>query len=195
VAAPVAPRQLTPKQAKFIAEYLVDLNGLQAAVRAGISPKQASLQAQRWIRNDNVWQHLQAELRLSLNETGITKSRTLQELALLAYSNIDHYTIDEAGNVQPTPEAPPGAMRAISSVKHKISRTTDEDGTTTVQHEVEFRLWNKNDALRDVMKHLKMLTDEPTPVHIDVTISLADRLTNALERAHAQRKQATLKVA
>ena len=32
---------LTPKQAAFVAEYLVDLNATQAAIRAGYSPKTA----------------------------------------------------------------------------------------------------------------------------------------------------------
>lgn len=32
---------LTPKQAKFVAEYLVDLNATQAAIRAGYSAKTA----------------------------------------------------------------------------------------------------------------------------------------------------------
>jgi phage terminase small subunit len=36
---------LTPKQAAFCREYLVDLNGTQAAIRAGYSPKTANEQA------------------------------------------------------------------------------------------------------------------------------------------------------
>ena len=32
---------LTPKQARFVAEYLVDLNATQAAIRAGYSKKNA----------------------------------------------------------------------------------------------------------------------------------------------------------
>jgi phage terminase small subunit len=32
---------LTPKQERFIAEYLIDLNATQAAIRAGYSPKTA----------------------------------------------------------------------------------------------------------------------------------------------------------
>jgi phage terminase small subunit len=32
---------LTPKQQRFVAEYLVDLNAVQAAVRAGYSPRTA----------------------------------------------------------------------------------------------------------------------------------------------------------
>lgn len=35
------PRPLTPKQERFVAEYLIDLNATQAAIRAGYSVKTA----------------------------------------------------------------------------------------------------------------------------------------------------------
>ena len=35
-------RKLTPKQKRFVAEYLKDFNGTQAAIRAGFSPKRAA---------------------------------------------------------------------------------------------------------------------------------------------------------
>ncbi len=37
--------KLTPKQLRFVAEYLVDLNGTQAAIRAGYSAKTAEQMA------------------------------------------------------------------------------------------------------------------------------------------------------
>jgi len=39
------PLKLTQKQSRFIDEYLIDLNGAQAAVRNGYSPKCAKEQA------------------------------------------------------------------------------------------------------------------------------------------------------
>ena len=39
--------RLTPLQQRFVAEYLVDLNGTQAAVRAGYSQRSASTMASR----------------------------------------------------------------------------------------------------------------------------------------------------
>jgi hypothetical protein len=45
---------LTPKQARFVEEYLVDLNAKQAAIRAGYSPKTAEVQGCRLLRNVQV---------------------------------------------------------------------------------------------------------------------------------------------
>ena len=39
------PGELTPKQAAFVREYLIDHNGTQAAIRAGYSPKTAKAMA------------------------------------------------------------------------------------------------------------------------------------------------------
>jgi phage terminase small subunit len=45
---------LTPKQECFVAEYLVDLNATQAAIRAGYSKKTANEQGSRLLANVKV---------------------------------------------------------------------------------------------------------------------------------------------
>ena len=45
---------LTAKQQAFVVEYLVDLNGTQAAIRAGYSPKTANEQAARLLAKASV---------------------------------------------------------------------------------------------------------------------------------------------
>lgn len=50
---------LTPKQSAFCREYLVDLNGTQAAIRAGYSPKTANEQAARLLAHVSVRSHVQ----------------------------------------------------------------------------------------------------------------------------------------
>jgi len=45
---------LTPKQARFVAEYQVDLNATQAAIRAGYSPTSAHVTASRMLSDAKV---------------------------------------------------------------------------------------------------------------------------------------------
>lgn len=45
---------MTPKQEAFVREYLIDLNGTQAAIRAGYSPATANEQASRMLANVSV---------------------------------------------------------------------------------------------------------------------------------------------
>ena len=46
--------ELTPRQQRFCEEYLVDLNGTQAAIRAGYSERTANRQATRLLSKDHV---------------------------------------------------------------------------------------------------------------------------------------------
>lgn len=46
--------KLTPKQRRFVEEYLIDLNGTQAAIRAGYSQKTANPQAARLLANVSI---------------------------------------------------------------------------------------------------------------------------------------------
>ena len=50
----MSEKGLTPKQSAFVQEYLKDLNGTQAAIRAGYSKKTANEQAARLLANASV---------------------------------------------------------------------------------------------------------------------------------------------
>jgi len=78
-------RKLSPKQKLFIAEYLIDLNATQAAIRSGYSPKRA-----KEIGYENLTKpHLYAEIKKALLKrearTEITQDRVLKEYARLAF--------------------------------------------------------------------------------------------------------------
>lgn len=47
-------RKLTPKQQRFVEEYLVDLNATQAAIRAGYSERTARSQGSRLLTNADI---------------------------------------------------------------------------------------------------------------------------------------------
>jgi phage terminase small subunit len=72
---------LTPKQERFVAEYLVDLNATQAAVRAGYSRKTASSQGERLLRNVEVSKAIKAGQKKRVAKSEITAERVLTELA------------------------------------------------------------------------------------------------------------------
>ena len=56
----MSERKLTPKQEMFIREYLVDLNGTQAAIRAGYSAKTANEQSVRLLANVSIQKEISA---------------------------------------------------------------------------------------------------------------------------------------
>ena len=70
--------KLTPKQEMFVREYLVDLNGTQAAIRAGYSPKTANEQASRLLANVNVAPFIQAGMNKRAQDVEITATYVLE---------------------------------------------------------------------------------------------------------------------
>jgi phage terminase small subunit len=55
----MANGKLTPKQALFVREYLIDLNATQAAIRAGYSDKTARSSGQRMLTNVDIQEAIQ----------------------------------------------------------------------------------------------------------------------------------------
>lgn len=76
---------LTPKQERFVQEYLVDCNATQAAVRAGYSPRTAYSAGGRLLKTPAVRSALQEAQAQLCRRTGITQDRVLQETARLAF--------------------------------------------------------------------------------------------------------------
>ena len=58
----VAKDGLTAKQKRFCDEYLVDLNGTQAAIRAGYSVRSARQIADRNMSNDDIKKYIEARM-------------------------------------------------------------------------------------------------------------------------------------
>lgn len=84
VAPTPAPRGLTPRQQRFVEEYVVDLNGTQAAVRAGYSAKTAQEQASRLLSLVIVRQAVEKATQERSERTGITADRAIQEAWAMA---------------------------------------------------------------------------------------------------------------
>ncbi len=164
-------RALNPNQARFVAEYLKDLNATQAAVRAGYAAgKNAEGQGSRLLGNAKVAAAIAQAQEDRIGRTLITQDRVLTELALLAFSDVGHYTLDIHGNVTLTDDAPKGARRAISSIKKRT--TYDKEGVPT--HEVELKLWDKPGPLKLAGQHVGLFTgndgkdEQPTVINVVV---------------------------
>ena len=99
---------LTERQARFVAEYLVDLNATQAASRAGYKDPNIGRQL---ITKNNVSEAIQKAIQKRSQRTEITQDMILKELANIAFANgtdfakvvcreVPTTTVDEDGNLQ-----------------------------------------------------------------------------------------------
>src|SRR5580700_1428698 len=89
---------MNDKRKRFVAEYLVDLNATQAAIRAGYSAKTANEQAARLLANVSVREAVEKGQKQRIEKLEITSERVLAEIACLAYSDITDY-VRENGTV------------------------------------------------------------------------------------------------
>lgn len=96
---------MTPKQQRFVEEYLIDLNGTQAAVRAGYSARTANEQAARLLANASVAAAVAAGKVARSIKTGIDAAWLLSRLAEESTADIaDLY--DDHGGLKPVKEWP-----------------------------------------------------------------------------------------
>lgn len=78
---------LNTKQQRFVEEYLVDLNGTQAAIRAGYAVKGAATQASRLLLNVEIQAAITAGRKQMADATGITAEKVLERWWQLATAN------------------------------------------------------------------------------------------------------------
>lgn len=79
---------LTPRQARFVKEYLVDLNGTQAAIRAGYSEHTAAAQAVRLLINVKVKAAVDAGAATQHAQLDLTAQKVLTELLGVGYAEV-----------------------------------------------------------------------------------------------------------
>lgn len=74
---------MTPKQQRFVEEYLIDLNATQAAIRAGYSSKTAMEQGYQLLRNTSVAAAIDAGKEKRSAETAIDANYVLKQAVKL----------------------------------------------------------------------------------------------------------------
>lgn len=140
--------KLTDKQERFCEEYLIDLNGSQAAIRAGYSKDTAGSIGFENLKKPEIQNRIQ-ELQLERSQrTGITADMVLQELAKCGFTNIQDY-INGNLSIKDIASLDADKTKAIASIKKTI--TEFEGGSKEM---VEFKLHDKLKALEMIGRHI-----------------------------------------
>lgn len=124
--------KLTAKHQLFADEYLIDLNGTQAAIRAGYSSKTAAEQASRLLNNVKIRAYIDARMAEHSARTGVNQERIIRELARIAF--LDPTQLVNMDSAEILDEASADDRSAIASVKVK----TMSGETDMVEREVRF---------------------------------------------------------
>jgi len=137
---------LTPKQARFCEEYMIDLNGKQAAIRAGYSAKTAENKASNLLRLVKVGSRIDKLKKARSKRTEIEVDQVVKELALVAFANmLDYISIEDGVARIDLSELSPDQAAAI----HEIKTEHMESGQCT-----KIKLIDKLRALTKLGEHL-----------------------------------------
>lgn len=142
---------LSPRQQKFIAEYLVDLNATQAAIRAGYSAKTASVQAFDLLRKPAIASALESARTQHATNAGLSVERVLQEAMRLAFFDIRKLT-DSEGNPIPVHQLDADTAAAIQGLELATERGPDKESGPTIVR--KYKIADKNSAIERLFKHL-----------------------------------------
>jgi phage terminase small subunit len=79
---------LTPKQERFVNEYLIDLNATQAAIRAGYSKDTAYSTGHENLKKPEIQEAIQLAQKKRADRTGITQDAILNEIRGMAFCRL-----------------------------------------------------------------------------------------------------------
>lgn len=151
---------LTPKQERFIAEYLIDLNGTQAAIRAGYSAKSAGVQANENLKKPNIAAEVAKRQAAIAKSHGITVENIAKELAKIGFSNMQDFLAvttdgDPHFDLSNLTRDQAAALGEVTVEDFKDGRGEDARDV----RRIKFKLADKRAALVDLGKHLGMFKD------------------------------------
>jgi phage terminase small subunit len=152
------PKLPEDRHERFAQEYIKDLNGAQAAVRAGYSEKTARQQGSRLLTNADVAQRISELQAERAKRTQIDADRILLELYRIATVDVG-LAFDDAGQMKPLKDIPEDVRRSISGLEvHEIF-----DGQGDQKHAIglakKIKFWDKPRALELLGKHLSLFIE------------------------------------
>lgn len=169
---------LLPKQAKFVAEYLISGNATQAALAAGYSPKTAHVIGQENLKKPVIASLLQVknteiaarqDERLAAME--LTKERVQREIARIAFFDA-RKMFDKDGNPLAITELDDDTAACIVGLDVLEEWVGHGEDRVLVGHVKKYKIANKNVALDQASKILGMYEkdNEQTKPNVRVVV-------------------------
>src|SRR4051812_11322425 len=143
---------LNDRQARFVAEYLVDLNATQAAVRAGYSARTARTQAADLLTNPNIAAAIAEAQAARSRRTEVTADRVVLELARVAFGDPRRVMSWGPGGGKLRPSAELADEEA--AIVAEVGETTTKEGGS-----LKLKTVDKLGALRLLGQHLGLFLE------------------------------------
>lgn len=141
----------TDKERLIVDKYFeLNFNGTQAAIAAKYSKRSARQIASETLSKP----YIRAEINRRMAELSMSKNEVLARLAQHASSDMRDF-IDKP--VSKLSQHPNGNL--IKKFKLDVTTTFDYEGKPQIEEHIELELYNAQDALVQIGRHLKLFTD------------------------------------
>lgn len=153
-------RPLTPRQAAFVSEYLIDLNATQAAIRAGYSERTARATGAENLTKPDIATAIAEAQEARAERLQIDADTVLQEIAKLAYVNMRDFI-----RLTPNGDAFIDLSDLTRDQAAALAEITVEDfldgrgDDAREVRRVKIKLADKKGSLELLGKHLGLFTD------------------------------------
>lgn len=176
---------MSPKQKRFCQEYVIDLNGAQAAIRAGYSKKTARTQANQILTKLDIKSYIAELQNAREKETGISGFKIVRELARLAFVDL-RKLYDDQGNLKPIQDLDNETAAALSGVDLEIYVKEGKPGIITTK---KVRIHDKTRALEILTKHVDLKDLFKQSNNDTIVLNLAELSREQLEKIVDERLQ------
>ncbi len=169
-------RGLTPKQQRFVDEYLVDLNASAAAARAAYSERSAGKIGFQLLEKTRIQEAVKRAKAERIERIKITQDEVLQELAKTGFADIKDYLSYRTEKVQVAIDdegTPIFDYRHVIELKpsDKIDGAVVAEISQSDKGAFRFKLHDKIKALENIGRHLGMWNDK---LQMVTTVSLEE---------------------
>lgn len=179
---------LNPRQRRFAAEYLIDLNATQAAIRAGYSKKTAGQIGDENLKKPEIQAEIQRRMKARENRTEITQDRVLKELARIGFSDI-RKAVKWGETMLRSADSEDGEKEPYHGLALIDSAEIDDDTAAAIaevsqsRDGLKVKFHDKKGALVEIARHLGMFTPKG---HADLD-GEGKRLANEKMKAEIER--------
>jgi phage terminase small subunit len=149
--------KLTDKEARFAEEYLIDLNGAEAARRCGYADEYAPQIAYQLMRKPRVLNEIDRLKLERCERTRVTQDRVILELAKIGFGSLgDVASWDNQRGVVffDSADIVPEALASISEVE-SVTSTATLGETQVVTVKLKIKRYDKVAALKELREHTK----------------------------------------
>jgi phage terminase small subunit len=148
----------------FCKEYIIDLNGTQAAIRAGYSKKTAFVIATEILRKPYIKQYIAELQKPRFDRLEISAEKVLDEMRKLAFSNMmDYVSITPDGeayvDLSKLTREQAASIGELSSDHSSVLDEEDEDGNKIRVRRTKIKLIDKKGVLEMLAKYHNLFAE------------------------------------